>query len=118
MHKEEIEKYDELHSKLLSLKTDFQILSGKKPNDNVNEFKLSIINKVLNSINELIGEYKPDSDFDAFNIDSLPSNSDVLMMMNLYLSAMHRFREANSIETPDTDCGFPSSKKEWKTDDD
>lgn len=45
MHKEEIEKYDELHSKLLSLKTDFQILSGKKPNDNVNEFKLSIINK-------------------------------------------------------------------------
>ena len=55
MHKEEIEKYDELHSKLLSLKTDFQILSGKKPNDNVNEFKLSIINKVLNSINELIG---------------------------------------------------------------
>lgn len=116
MRKKDIEKFDELHSKLLSLKGDFLILSGKKPNDNVNVFKLSIINKVLNNINGLIGEYKPDPDFDAFDIDSLPSNSDVLMMMNLYLSAMHRFREANSIETPDTEWGFPSSKKEWMTD--
>ena len=50
MRKKDIEKFDELHSKLLSLKGDFLILSGKKPNDNVNVFKLSIINKVLNNI--------------------------------------------------------------------
>lgn len=47
MLRENIEKYEELYSKLNSLKGDFVVLSGKKPNETVNEFKLKLINKLL-----------------------------------------------------------------------
>lgn len=85
MLREDIEKYEELYSKLNSLKGDFVVLSGKKPNETVNEFKLKLINKLLAQINDLVGAFKPEEDFEVFDLDSLPTNSDVLMMLNLYL---------------------------------
>lgn len=107
MHRKDIERYEELNSKLISLKGDIALLSAKKPNENVNEFKLKVINKVLAQINDLIKEFKPENDFEAFDLDVLPTNSDVLMMLNLYLNGMRRFKDANSVED--------SKMDEWNT---
>lgn len=98
MQRKDVEKYSELYSKLSSMKGDIALLSAKKPNETVNEFKLKVINKVLAQINDLIGEFKPEDDFVAFDLDVLPTNSDVLMILNLYLNGMKRFRDANSVE--------------------
>ena len=54
MHRKDVERYDELNSKLISLKGDIALLSAKKPNETVNEFKLKLINKMLAQINDLI----------------------------------------------------------------
>ena len=45
MHRKDVERYDELNSKLISLKGDIALLSAKKPNETVNEFKLKLINQ-------------------------------------------------------------------------
>lgn len=89
------------------------MLSAKKPNETVNEFKLKLINKLLAQINELIDNFKPEDDFDSFDLETLPTNSDVLMVLNLYLNGMDRFRDANSVEKLD---GFDFGKmttREW-----
>lgn len=98
MRKKDIESFEELHSKLISVRNDILVLSSKKPNDQLNEFKLKYINKILDEINTLIGDDKPDSEFSVFEIESLPTNSDVLMILNLYVDAMRRFKSNNSKE--------------------
>lgn len=113
MQRKDVEKYSDLYSKLSSMKGDIALLSAKKPNETVNEFKLKLINKLLAQINELIDNFKPEDDFDSFDLETLPTNSDVLMVLNLYLNGMERFRDANSIEKLD---GFDFGKmttREW-----
>ena len=114
MLRENIEKYEELYSKLNSLKGDFVVLSGKKPNETVNEFKLKLINKLLAQINDLVGAFKPEEDFEVFDLDSLPTNSDVLMMLNLYLNGMSRFKDANStVRSSPIDWSSEFKTKTW-----
>ena len=118
MLREDIEKFEELHSKLNSLKGDFVVLSGKKPNETVNEFKLKLINKLLTQINGLIGAFKPDEDFDVFDLVGLPTNSDVLMMLNLYLNGMSRYKDANSTEhSSPIDWSSEIKTKAWDVED-
>ena len=98
MKKEDIERYNELLSKLVSIKNDVALLSSKKPGEQLNLFKIKRINDVLTKINTLIGKDKPYEDFETFDEVALPTNSDALMMINLYLTGMSRFKKHNSTE--------------------
>lgn len=71
-----------------TLKYEFQTLSGKKPNDVVNEFKVKYVNQTLTDANLVLGEDKPYKNFELFNEDELPTNSDVLMILSLYLDRL------------------------------
>lgn len=117
MQRKDVEKYSELYSKLSSIKGDIALLSAKKPNETVNEFKLKLINKLLAQINELIDNFKPEDDFDSFDLETLPTNSDVLMVLNLYLNGMERFRDANTVERLDTLDLSKMTTKEWDIND-
>lgn len=68
---------------------EFRILSGKKPNDPINVFKLKYVNKTLEAANDVLGDDKPYDDFENFSEEDLPTNSDVLMILSLYLDRMH-----------------------------
>lgn len=68
---------------------EFRILSGKKPNDPINVFKLKYVNKTLETANDVLGDDKPYDDFEKFSEEDLPTNSDVLMILSLYLDRMH-----------------------------
>ena len=98
MKKEDIELYEELLSKLISIKNDVALLSSKKPGEQLNLFKIKRINDVLTKITTLIGKDKPYEDFETFDEVALPTNSDALMMINLYLTGMSRFKKHNSTE--------------------
>ena len=98
MKKEDVEKYEELLSKLISIKNDVALLSAKKPSEQLNLFKIKRINDVLIKINTLIGKDKPYEDFDSFDEVALPTNSDALMIINLYLTSMSRLKKHNSTE--------------------
>ena len=46
-------------SQVRTLKFEFKALSDKKPNDQVNLFKLKYVNQSLQASNEILGENKP-----------------------------------------------------------
>ena len=48
------------------------------------------------------------NDFDTFSEDDLPSNSDVLLIIELYLEAFHRYRINNTTQ------GSWDIEREWK----
>lgn len=96
MNIEEINLFEKITGQIEALHTEITILSKKKPNDAVNEFKLNRINKVLEIANTmLINEYKPFDDFNLFDEDDLPTNSDVTLILSQYLNNLEILRSDN-----------------------
>lgn len=91
----EIDILEKAEAQLQAFYTDFNSLN-KKPNDAISEFKLKLINRVIIQANELLGaEYKPFDEFDEFDADSIPSNSDVVMILGQYLNCIDKLRSDN-----------------------
>lgn len=79
-----------------SLISDFSEFSKKNPNVPINLFKLNIVNSVLKVAKSFLSsEYLPLDEFSSFGEDDLPTNSDVLLILNLYLRGFERFVEDN-----------------------
>lgn len=49
-------KDNKVVDQIRTLKYEFKILSSKKPNDVLNEFKVKYVNKSLKAANELLGK--------------------------------------------------------------
>jgi hypothetical protein len=94
--KEEVAEFEKLEQQLHSFLDEISELSRKKPNDAVNKFKLKFINTSLESFNKLLADYRPFADFDQFDPDDLPSNSDVVVILSQYAGAADRFRQENT----------------------
>ena len=82
------DKSESVSSIIRTLKFEFRELSSKKPNDQVNTFKLKYVNQAIEAANEVLQDNKPYADFDKFSEEDLPTNSDVLMMLSLYLDVL------------------------------
>jgi len=96
MTKEDVIKFRKTKSQLNDWYKEIGVLSKKNPNDAVNRFKLNFINQTLKEANELLGrKYKPYADFDVFKEDEIPTTSDVVMILGLYMSALERLKSAN-----------------------
>ena len=92
----EIEMLIKLMIQLEELLKDFAELSKKKPNDQVNKFKLRLVNQVLTTANEIIDEKnKPFTDFTVFDENDLPSNSDIVLILTQYSACLQKFRKEN-----------------------
>ncbi len=96
--KEDIEALERLIGQLQSLHTEISQLAKKSPNDAVNPFKMKLINKVISAGNTVLGPgYLPFEDFEEFDIDDVPTNSDVTLILSQYLEQAERFRSDNVI---------------------
>jgi hypothetical protein len=94
--KEQVAEFEKLEQQLHSFLTEISDLSKKKPNDPLNKFKLKLINSTVMKLNGLLKDTRPFDDFEQFEIDDLPSNSDVVVILSQYTAAVHRFRMDNS----------------------
>lgn len=93
---EDVEKLEKIIGQLQAAHTEVAVLSKKSPADSLNPFKLKMINKVLEESNKVLGEkYKPFDEFDKFEENDLPSNSDVTMILAQYMEEAERFRSDN-----------------------
>ncbi|MBZ9806941.1 hypothetical protein [Mesorhizobium sp. ESP-6-2] len=96
--KEDVEQLEKLVGQLQGLHSEISQLAKKSPNDGLNVFKLKFVNRVLEVGNEtLTDQYRPFDDFTQFDEASLPTNSDVTMMLALYIEQVERFRSDNVV---------------------
>lgn len=108
---QEVVTFDRLKSQLHQLYGEITTLSKKSPDGSVNKFKLDFINEKVEEANRLLGEdSKPSKQFATFDLVSLPTNSDVVMMLSQYIDALEAWRSGHIVER-DTYNWY------WNTDD-
>lgn len=96
--KEDVEALEKLIGQLQGLHAEISQLAKKSPNDGLNKFKLKLVNKVIAGGNDLLqGRYRPFDDFEQFEEDQLPTNSDVTMILAQYMEQTERFRSDNVV---------------------
>lgn len=92
----EIDIFEKTLNQLEALHVEISNLSKKNNNDALNPFKLKLVNQIIKSSNKILGvKYRPFEDFESFDVDELPSNSDVTLVLSQYLNCMESFREKN-----------------------
>lgn len=95
---EEVDNLIILIIQIEELKNDFSEFTKRKSSDPVNKFKMNLVNSLLEQVNNVISEkHKPFEEFELFNIDEIPINSDVLLILNQYLSGIRNFAYENII---------------------
>jgi hypothetical protein len=93
MKRQEVDLLETLVGQLAGHHSEITALAKKSPNDAVNPFKLKFINATLADCNRLLGEtYKPFDDFGTFDVDQVPSNSDVTFILAQYIQAVEKLR--------------------------
>ncbi len=89
----QVDQLEKLTGQLSGIHAEITALAKKSPNDAVNKFKLGFVNATIRSCNDLLKEeYRPAGDFQEFNPDDVPSNSDVTLIAALYLEALEKYR--------------------------
>ena len=96
MKRKDIDTFEKLSGQLQGLYEEISSLSKKNPNDAVNTFKLRFINKIIDESNSFLSlKYRPFEDFDHFDEDNMPQNSDVVFILSQYLQCFEKFRLDN-----------------------
>lgn len=96
MTNDEIENFEKIYGQFEGLHKEISLLSKKSPNDAINKFKLSFINKLLAQAHIVLDEkQRPFEDFDRFDEDQLPTNSDVAVIFEQYLNCFEKLRTDN-----------------------
>lgn len=99
MTKQEVDTFEKIQAQLEGLHSEISALSKKSQNDALNKFKLNFVNQILSEANKLLGkEYKPFPDFEIFDENEIPTNSDAAMMLTQYLSCFEKLRADNVVQ--------------------
>lgn len=105
----EINQFLMLDELLKGLYGEMKDFAKKSPKDTLNEFKIKSLNRVLSPIKDLLKEQPTALFLDILEEASLPTNSDVVIILSQYLSAMKKFEDRYFINDP-TKFG-----KRWNT---
>lgn len=93
---EEVEALVRLIGQLDGMYAEVSQLAKKSPNDAVNAFKIKLVNKLLAAANGVLGDtYRPFAEFNQFDADDVPSNSDVTVILKQYVVQVEAYRSDN-----------------------
>ncbi|RUC69064.1 hypothetical protein [Pseudomonas aeruginosa] len=96
MNRSDVDIFEKLTGQLISTYDELSILSKKSPGDAVNKFKLKFVNSLLVEANDYLADkYKPFSEFDSFDEDDVPQNSDVVFILGQYIQCFEKLRADN-----------------------
>ena len=84
-------------------------LTKKSSKEALNEFKIKSLNRVLKPIKELLKEQPTAMFLDILDEESIPTNSDVVIVLSQYLSAMKKYEERYYLPDPG------KFRKRWST---
>lgn len=95
MTRDDIEQLEKVTGKLEGLHQEISLLTKKSSNDAINVFKLNLVNGALAAANKILGAgHLPIDEFSQFDSDDLPSNSDVTVILAIYLEELERYRSS------------------------
>jgi hypothetical protein len=100
MKRAEVDDFEKIQGQLQSFHQELTGLSKKNPHDGLNTFKLGLMNSLLRRANDLLDGRRPFDDFQQFDESAVPSNSDVLLIVSQYLSALEKLRSDNICMEP------------------
>ena len=89
---DDLDNYNLLNPLINGIYEEFQELSKKKSESVLNLYKVKIVNRVLEPIRELMRDEDILNFLDILEVDDLPTNSDVILVLNHYKKAMLLFR--------------------------
>jgi len=87
-----IEDYSLLKDMLYAQRQEFDILSKKKSEGQLNKMKIRMVNRVLEPLNELLKNESSHKFLDILNEDDMPTNSDVVLIISQYEKALLNFK--------------------------
>lgn len=88
----QIVKFKMLYPMLNSMLVEMREFSKKKQDGVLNELKVKMINKVLEQIQDLLIARSAKEFLDLLDIDVLPTNSDAVLVLTNYKTAMTGFK--------------------------
>lgn len=98
MERDDVDRFEMLSGQLLSIYEEISILSKKNPNDALNKFKLKFINDIFAKCNVYLdAAYRPYEEFEQFEEDDIPQNSDVVFILSQYIQCFEKLRSDNVI---------------------
>lgn len=86
-----VNQYELLNPLLTGIYKEMQELSKKKPDSPLNAFKVKAINRILEPIKEMLKMENTHAFLDVLDVDEMPTNSDVVLVLNQYMNAMKIF---------------------------
>ena len=87
-----IEDYELLKNMLYSQKYEFDLLSKKKTDGQLNPMKIKMVNRVLEPLKEFCKQDQSYKFLDTLNEDELPTYSDVVLIISQYETALKYFK--------------------------
>lgn len=88
----DIVKYEMLEKLLHSSFTEMKEFSKKKPDELLNKFKVTSLNRILNPIKDVM-KNEPTSEYlDLLDGDTIPSYSDSILIIAQFQAAMRQFK--------------------------
>jgi hypothetical protein len=88
-----IEDYELLKNMLASQRKEFNILSKKKTNDQLNPMKINMVNRVLEPLRELFINEDTHGFLDDLKEDDMPTTSDVVLVFSQFETAIKEFKK-------------------------
>lgn len=95
---------DELRSVIANLdglQAEIAAAVKRKAGEPITPFQGKIINGVIERANGLLGNDRPIAEFEVFNLDDIPTASDVAMVAAQYVEAFEKIRCEHITKYPD-----------------
>ncbi len=89
---EEIRDYKLLKEMLEAQREEFDLLSKKKHDGQLNAMKIKMVNRALEPLNKILRNEPSHKFLDVLKEDEMPTNSDVVLIISQYETAIGEFR--------------------------
>lgn len=89
----QIKEFGLLKEMLQSQRKEFDPLSSKKPNEELNKMKIKMVNRVLEPLKKILEHEDSYQFLDTLTEDDIPTNSDVVLIISQYETGVQRFKD-------------------------
>jgi hypothetical protein len=95
MNAEQVEAFRAMAAQLDALHQEASAAAKKAPDKSVSAFKINLANNILKSAKAVLGKSAPVLGFESFDIDDLPTNSDLSFVVTQFVECAEKVRSEN-----------------------